>query len=54
VRDEGHGFPEGFDIDQSGGFGMTVIKAFLQQSGATLVIHRLNPGAEILIEMPLE
>jgi two-component sensor histidine kinase len=54
VRDEGNGLPEGFDVEQSRGFGMTIIRAFLQQSGAKLAVHRLRPGAEFLIEIPSE
>ena len=54
VRDEGDGVPDGFDIEQSVGFGMTIIRAFLQQSGATLVVHRLSPGSEFLVNIPLE
>jgi two-component sensor histidine kinase len=54
VRDEGKGLPEGFDIKQSSGFGMTIIRAFLQQLGAMLLIHRLGPGAEFQIDIRLE
>jgi two-component sensor histidine kinase len=54
VRDEGNGLPDGFDIERSRGFGMTIIRAFLQQSGAKLVVRHLKPGAEFLINIPLE
>jgi two-component sensor histidine kinase len=54
VRDEGDGLPEDFDMDQSRGFGMTIVRAFLQQSGATLSVRHLHPGAEFHLDIPLE
>lgn len=54
VADEGKGVPEGLDIEQSGGLGMSMVRAFLQQSGAKLAIRRLSPGMEFLVEIPLQ
>ena len=54
VRDEGNGLPDGFDVEKTSGLGMTIIRAFLQQSGATLAVNRLRPGTEFLVEVPLE
>jgi two-component system, sensor histidine kinase PdtaS len=38
VSDEGQGLPEGFDIDQSSGFGMQVVKAFVRQLSANMTV----------------
>jgi two-component sensor histidine kinase len=54
VCDEGRGFPDGFDPRQSRGFGMTIIRAFLQQSGAKLDVRRLSPGTEFVVEVPMD
>jgi two-component sensor histidine kinase len=43
VSDEGRGLPEGFDIDQSKGFGMQVVKAFVRRLDATLTVSS-RPG----------
>ncbi|WKA29024.1 sensor histidine kinase [Bradyrhizobium roseum] len=43
VSDEGRGLPAGFDIDQSQGFGMKVIKAFVQRLNATIEV-KSRPG----------
>ena len=43
VSDEGRGLPEGFDIGQSKGFGMQVVKAFVQRLSAKLTISS-RPG----------
>jgi two-component sensor histidine kinase len=54
VSDQGTGVSEGFDIEKSRGFGMTIIRAFLQQSNARLLVHRLNPGTEFVINIPMD
>jgi two-component sensor histidine kinase len=54
VRDDGDGLPEDFDITTSQGFGMTIIRAFLQQSRAKLIVRRLSPGSEFLVNIPFE
>ena len=38
VSDRGVGLPEGFDIDQSSGFGMQVVKAFVKRLDAKLTV----------------
>ena len=43
VSDEGRGLPEGFDIDQSKGFGMQVVKAFVRRLDAKLTVSS-RPG----------
>ncbi|MGA2292050.1 sensor histidine kinase [Bradyrhizobium sp.] len=43
VSDEGRGLPEGFDIDQSKGFGMQVVKAFVRRLDAKLTVFS-RPG----------
>lgn len=43
VSDEGRGLPEGFDISQSTGFGMKVVKAFVSRLNAKLTVSS-RPG----------
>jgi two-component sensor histidine kinase len=43
VSDQGRGLPAGFDIDQSKGFGMQVVKAFVRRLDATMTISS-RPG----------
>jgi two-component sensor histidine kinase len=43
VSDEGQGLPEGFDIDQSTGFGMQVVNAFVRQLSASMTVSS-RPG----------
>jgi two-component sensor histidine kinase len=43
VSDKGRGLPEGFDIDQSKGFGMKVVKAFVSRLNAKLNVTS-RPG----------
>jgi two-component sensor histidine kinase len=52
VRDEGSGLPDGFDLEQCRGLGMTITRAFLQQSGATLAVNRMQLGTEFVVEVP--
>lgn len=54
VRDDGKGLPNDFDSEQGHGFGMTIMRAFLQQSGAELVTRRLPKGSEFFLTIPLE
>ena len=46
VSDQGNGLPEGFDIDQSPGFGMQVVKAFVRRLGATIKVSS-RPGQTV-------
>jgi two-component sensor histidine kinase len=43
VSDEGRGLPEGFDIDQSKGFGIQVVKAFVRRLNAKMAVSS-RPG----------
>jgi two-component sensor histidine kinase len=43
VSDHGRGFPTGFDIDQSKGFGMQVVKAFVRRLNAKMAVSS-RPG----------
>jgi two-component sensor histidine kinase len=43
VSDEGRGLPAGFNIDQSKGFGMQVVKAFVRRLNAKLTVSS-RPG----------
>ena len=52
VRDEGDGLPEKFDIAQGNGFGMTIVRAFLNQGGAEFNIYRREPGTEFEMTIP--
>jgi two-component sensor histidine kinase len=50
VRDHGKGLPENFDL-KNGGLGMTIIDAFVEQSGAQLQIRRLPKGTEFIVSV---
>jgi two-component sensor histidine kinase len=52
VRDEGVGLPADFDR-KNGGLGMTIVDAFMEQSGATLEIKRHPQGTEFRVSIPL-
>jgi two-component sensor histidine kinase len=43
VSDQGRGLPKGFDIDQSKGFGMQVVKAFVRRLNADVTVSS-RPG----------
>ena len=43
VSDQGRGLPDNFDIDQSKGFGMQVVKAFVRRLNATMTVSS-RPG----------
>jgi two-component sensor histidine kinase len=43
VSDKGRGLPQGFDIDQSKGFGMQVVKAFVRRLNAKMTVSS-RPG----------
>jgi two-component sensor histidine kinase len=46
VSDEGRGLPENFDIDQSKGFGMQVVKAFVRRLNAKMNVTS-RPGRTV-------
>lgn len=52
VRDHGKGLPEDLDL-KNGGLGMTIVDAFVEQSGARLEIKRHPAGTEFLVSIPL-
>ncbi len=52
VRDDGKGLPDSFDI-KDGGLGMTIVDAFVEQSGAKLEIRRHPVGTEFVVSVPL-
>lgn len=49
VSDEGRGLPEGFDIDESKGFGMQVVKAFVRRLNAKLTVSSRSGCTEFEI-----
>jgi two-component sensor histidine kinase len=49
VSDEGRGLPEGFDIDQSKGFGMQVVKAFVRRLDAKMTVSSCDGRTEFEI-----
>ena len=54
VQDQGEGLPTAFDIERSGGLGLKIVRALLTQTGATLSIHRHQPGSEFVIDFPMQ
>ncbi|TVR04460.1 MAG: PAS domain S-box protein, partial [Spirochaetaceae bacterium] len=52
VQDDGPGLPEGFDARTSGGFGLTMVHAFVEQLGGTVEFAH-NGGAAVTITFPL-
>jgi two-component sensor histidine kinase len=54
VRDEGVGLPASFDLAKSKGLGMRLVRAFLQQLEATVVINPQPRGTEFVVLVPLE
>jgi len=53
VGDEGAGLPPDFDPERSGGFGMTLVRALVDQIGGTLSIHPRGP-TEFSIRFPVK
>jgi two-component sensor histidine kinase len=54
VQDQGEGLPTAFDVERSGGLGLKIVRALLTQTGATLSIHRHQPGSEFVIDFPMQ
>jgi two-component sensor histidine kinase len=50
VRDRGKGLPESFHL-KNGGLGMTIVDAFVEQSGARLEIRHHPKGTEFLVHI---
>lgn len=53
VRDHGKGLPESFHL-KNGGLGMTIVDAFVEQSGARLEIRHHPKGTEFLVSVSLQ
>jgi two-component sensor histidine kinase/putative methionine-R-sulfoxide reductase with GAF domain len=53
VRDAGSGMPPKATLQESRGLGSKLIRALVTQLGATYTIHALNPGTEVMVEIPL-
>jgi two-component sensor histidine kinase len=53
VRDHGRGLPESFHL-KNGGLGMTIVDAFVEQSGAQIEIKRLPQGTEFLVTVSVQ
>ena len=54
VSDNGVGLPDGFDVVEGGGFGMRIVRAFLQPLDAQIHIHRKDSGTEFAVRFPLD
>ena len=55
VQDDGKGIPESVDIESSDSFGLTLIRALVEQLDGTLQIGRAQGGgARFVIEFPLD
>jgi two-component sensor histidine kinase len=53
MRDEGQGLPADFDLDGRS-LGMRIIRALVEQTGATLTVERAAPGTAFLVTLPIE
>jgi len=54
VRDEGIGLPRNFNLSNSKGLGMRLLKAFQQQLSASVDISPKTTGTEFVVQFPLE
>lgn len=54
VRDEGAGLPEDFDFQKGKSLGMRIIMAFSHQLGGEVKMHRLSPGTEFAVTIPVD
>jgi two-component sensor histidine kinase len=52
VSDSGGGVGPDFELEEHAGIGMKVVRAMVQQLGATLEIDRLHPGTRFAVEIP--
>ncbi|MBN1519485.1 MAG: transporter substrate-binding domain-containing protein [Spirochaetales bacterium] len=53
VEDDGRGFPDGFEPEQSGGMGYTIVRALAQQLGASLTVGgRAGGGSSVTVYIP--
>ncbi|HLQ20454.1 MAG TPA: DUF4118 domain-containing protein, partial [Tabrizicola sp.] len=44
IRDNGHGLPEGFDVEKARSLGLSIARQFAKQLGGTLVMERRPEG----------
>ena len=44
IRDNGHGLPDGFDIETAGSLGLSIARQFAKQLGGTLLMERRPEG----------
>ena len=54
VRDEGVGFPDGFNPSISRGLGMRIVHSFAQQLNTKLTFSRKTLGSEVTLLVPLD
>jgi len=54
VRDEGQGLPNDFSMGRAQSLGMKIIRALVEQMGASLTINSAQPGAEFVAEIPID
>jgi two-component sensor histidine kinase len=54
VRDEGAGLAPNFDLLKTKGLGMRIVKAFVNQLNANIVVRSHDPGTEFVISIPLD
>ena len=52
VEDNGKGFPEGFDIENSTGFGLQLVTMLAEQLNGALTVEH-TPGARVRIEFDI-
>jgi two-component sensor histidine kinase len=52
ISDEGEGLPADFDPGAAPGLGMRIVRALSRQLNATVDIHRLARGTEMLLSLP--
>jgi two-component sensor histidine kinase len=54
VRDDGPGFPAGYDIMQGKGFGMRMVQDVITRTGGSADLGEPPVGAEVRITVPIE
>jgi two-component sensor histidine kinase len=52
VRDEGVGLPPLFNVDETKGLGMRIVRSLTSPLGATLTTKRRTPGVEFIVVVP--
>jgi two-component sensor histidine kinase len=52
ISDEGEGLPADFDPGSAPGLGMRIVRALSRQLNATVDVHRLARGTEMLLSIP--